>query len=129
MVVHIIGKLVTFMDGDSVYAQTVAGTVLNGNEYASGGGKITIPTLTRDGYQFTGWYKDSNCTEKWDFTKTDGENDTSFNMTGRPSTDYGTYTLYAGWYEIEDHDHVCEGGTARIVASISLIKTARIVLN
>ncbi len=44
------------------------------------------------GYQFTGWYKDAECTKKWDFTKDVVNADT---------------TLYAGWEEIPAGD---EGG-------------------
>ncbi len=97
---YIIGKLVTFMDGGTMYAQTLAGTTQNQDVYTCGGGKITLPTLTKDDYRFTGWYKDSACTEKWDPNKTDGENDASFNVTGKLNSDYGTYTLYAGWAPI-----------------------------
>ena len=38
-----------------------------------------------EGYQFTGWYKDAECTAKWDFTKDVVNAD---------------MTLYAGWEEI-----------------------------
>ncbi|MDP4119749.1 MAG: leucine-rich repeat protein [Bacillota bacterium] len=44
---------------------------------------ITAPTTpTRDGFTFTGWYKDSDCTTMWDFSKDVVIVDT---------------TLYAGW--------------------------------
>jgi len=43
---------------------------------------------TRDGYTFTGWYKDSECTEAWDF------------VTGIMGT--ADITLYAGWVKQED---------------------------
>ncbi|MCD7755581.1 MAG: InlB B-repeat-containing protein [Firmicutes bacterium] len=44
---------------------------------------VDAPTPpTRDGYVFTGWYVDENCTTAWDF-----------------ETDVvqGSFTLYAGW--------------------------------
>ena len=35
-----------------------------------GGEKITLPAApTRYAYNFVGWYKDKNCTQKWDFDK------------------------------------------------------------
>lgn len=56
-----------------------AQTVLNGN-------KITEPTApSEDGYTFGGWYKEAECTNKWDFG-TDVLND--------------DITLYAKWTEI-----------------------------
>ena len=46
------------------------------------GGFVTKPAdLTADGYTFTGWYTDSNCTDKYDFG----------------SVVTGNVTLYAGW--------------------------------
>ena len=54
-------------------------TVLNGN-------KITEPTApSEDGYTFGGWYKEAECTNKWNF-ETDVLND--------------NITLYAKWSEI-----------------------------
>jgi uncharacterized repeat protein (TIGR02543 family) len=48
-----------------------------------GGKAVEPPTLTRSGYQFDGWYADSNCTPpSWDFN------------TDTVNTDL---TLYAGW--------------------------------
>ena len=41
----------------------------------------TMPTIKRDGYTFTGWYTDPECTHVFDFTK--------------PVTE--SITLYAGW--------------------------------
>ncbi len=40
------------------------------------------PNPTKDGFAFTGWYKDASCTQKWDFTSDKVAGDT---------------TLYAGW--------------------------------
>ena len=48
----------------------------------SSGDKLTKPeTPVKDGYTFAGWYKDSACTQAWDFE------------TGIP----GDMTLYAKW--------------------------------
>ena len=44
---------------------------------------------TASGYNFTGWYKDKDCTQKWDFS-----NDTV----------EGDMTLYAGWEEVSIPD-------------------------
>ena len=50
-----------------------------------GGETLTYPTMpTRSGYVFTGWYTDSACTTKYDFT----------------GTITGDMTLYAGWTEM-----------------------------
>ncbi len=46
---------------------------------------LTYPEIpTRTGYVFTGWYEDSNCTQRYDFSATVTRD----------------LTLYAGWYEI-----------------------------
>lgn len=50
------------------------------------GDKITAPETTRDGYEFTGWYKDSNLTTLFDFN----------------SIVRGNMVLYAGWKEAGD---------------------------
>ena len=47
------------------------------------------PTPEREGYKFGGWYKDEECTEKWDF-----END----ITGKEVI-IGGYTVYDKEYE------------------------------
>ena len=50
-----------------------------------GGETLTYPSMpTRSGYVFTGWYTDSACTTKYDFT----------------GTITGDMTLYAGWTEM-----------------------------
>lgn len=47
------------------------------------GGKLTQPAdPTREGYTFTGWYRDVNATDEWNF---------------RQDTVTGNMTLYAGW--------------------------------
>ena len=49
------------------------------------GGKISAPSAVyRDGYSFTGWYKEANCVNEWDFSKDTVTKD---------------MTLYAGWKE------------------------------
>ena len=51
----------------------------------SGGETLTYPSVpSRTGYVFTGWYTDSACTTKYDFT----------------GTITGDMTLYAGWTEM-----------------------------
>ena len=53
------------------------------------GSKVTEPEkLQAEGYNFNGWYKDWDCTEKWNF-----ETDTVTENT----------TLYAGWTSIEEN--------------------------
>lgn len=59
-------------------------SVINGNTIP----KSMVVEPQRDGYIFSGWYKDIRCTELWNF-----DNDTV--------TD--TMSLYAGWKAIEDH--------------------------
>jgi len=50
----------------------------------STGGKIAMPpAITKTGYIFGGWYKESACTNQWDFAI---------------NTVSGNITLYAGWY-------------------------------
>lgn len=54
------------------------------------GQKLAEPAAPkRDGYTFTGWYKDKACTLKWDFA-----NDTA----------NANITLYAGWQRAKDPD-------------------------
>ena len=56
-----------------------------GNQGASSGDKLLVPAdPTRDGYIFGGWYKESACTNRWNF-------DTD--------TVSGARTLYALWYQ------------------------------
>ena len=57
-------------------------TTLSVQTDLSSGDKLTKPeTPVKDGYTFAGWYKDSACTQGWDFE------------TGIP----GDMTLYAKW--------------------------------
>lgn len=51
------------------------------------GEPLTAPEPpTREGYRFTGWYKDYNCDEQWDLQNDTVEVD---------------LTLYAGWEKLE----------------------------
>ena len=54
---------------------------------------IQEPTAPKaDGYTFTGWYKEKECKNKWDFAK---------------DTVQADITLYAGWQAVEDETSVC----------------------
>ncbi len=54
---------------------------------------IQEPTAPKaDGYTFTGWYKEKECKNKWDFAK---------------DTVQADITLYAGWQAVEDEASVC----------------------
>ena len=44
--------------------------------------KLTNYTINREGYDFTGWYTDADCTQKWDF---------------KTPFEQAELTLYAGW--------------------------------
>ncbi|MBO6263496.1 MAG: InlB B-repeat-containing protein [Clostridia bacterium] len=52
----------------------------------------------REGYGFTGWYKEPECINKWDF-----ENNTlptvEYDEEGNP-TEYIETKLYAGWQKV-----------------------------
>lgn len=50
------------------------------------GGTAVSPSVGRDGYTFTGWYLDPECTEPFDFTTPVQENT----------------TLYAGWEQVKE---------------------------
>ena len=72
-----------FNNDDSADPDTSDGaTTLSVQTDLSSGDKLTEPaTPVKDGYTFAGWYKDSACTQGWDFE------------TGIP----GDMTLYAKW--------------------------------
>lgn len=75
-----------------------------GNEVADqivvSGGKATVPeTVTRTGYTFGGWYKESDCTNKWDF-----ESDVVTE----------SITLYAKWTPADLTGTVSIGGDVQI---------------
>lgn len=83
------------------------------------GGTAVSPSVDRDGYTFTGWYLDPECTEPFDFTTPVQENT----------------TLYAGWEQTEkpvasddakaddSTDDQQEGGLADTGAAIGIIVT------
>ena len=65
------------------------------------GGIITKPPYDpqREGYTFSGWYKDEGCTEAWDFEKDEVE--IHFDEEGNRI--YEEIKLYAGWEERSDY--------------------------
>ena len=68
---------VTFMDGNTQYAQTVV----------TDGQTVAVPTApAKEGYTFTGWYTDEACTTAYDFNTPIKED----------------LTLYAGWEKNEE---------------------------
>ena len=68
---------VTFMDGSTQYKQTVV----------TDGQTVAVPTApAKEGYTFTGWYKDAACQNAYEFST--------------PVTD--NLTLYAGWEKNEE---------------------------
>ena len=68
---------VTFMDGNTQYAQAVV----------TDGQTVAVPTApAKEGYTFTGWYTDEACTTAYDFNTPIKED----------------LTLYAGWQENEE---------------------------
>ena len=53
---------------------------------------------TREGYEFTGWYKEPECVNEWDFDK-----DIVVSRHSEPEGGYNLYyetALYAGWRKI-----------------------------
>lgn len=56
-----------------------------------------IPDTSRIGYNFTGWYKDENCTEKWDF-----DND----LISDAMTLYAGYEIDQAWVERDENGNV-----------------------
>ena len=78
-----------WQEGDFLVTFNSQGGNPVGNQGAESGDKLLIPAdPTRDGYIFGGWYKESSCTNKWDF-------DTD--------TVTGARTLYALWYQEKDY--------------------------
>ena len=73
---------VLFNDGSTTLLFNDGSTTLSVQTDLSSGDKLTKPeTPVKDGYTFAGWYKDSACTQAWDFE------------TGIS----GDMTLYAKW--------------------------------
>ena len=56
-----------------------------------------IPDTSRIGYNFTGWYKDANCTEKWDL-----DND----LISDAMTLYAGYEIDQAWVERDENNNV-----------------------
>lgn len=56
-----------------------------------------IPDTSRIGYNFTGWYKDENCTEKWDL-----DND----LISDAMTLYAGYEIDQAWVERDENGNV-----------------------
>ena len=106
---------------------------------------VTLPTPTREGYTFLGWYYDSNCTDKVDgrgagSTKypldTNGEERKSeFQTTGNGGATFrteGNITLYARWQKnsydysdtvqvfMQDDDDSTTGAFLRKIDALSL---------
>ena len=72
--------------GFTVYFDSRGGTDVEAQTYMFGE-KLTPPTPpTREGYAFTGWYKDSGCFDAWNMETDTIEID---------------LTLYAGWQKTE----------------------------
>ena len=72
------GKQVKFMNGDTLYAETVA---------KDGGGKISEPVApTKAGNHFMGWYTQETSGTKWEFTANTVSSDNT--------------TLYAQWHTL-----------------------------
>ena len=72
-------------EGDFIVSFDSQGGSSVGNQGASSGDKLLVPAdPTRDGYIFGGWYKESACTNRWNF-------DTD--------TVTGARTIYALWYQ------------------------------
>ena len=76
----------------TVQFKTNGGTEVEA-KVVSRGAKITAPLTTRDGYEFTGWYKDMGLTVLFDF-------DTAIK---------GNTVLYAGWKKIDEEPSVGDG--------------------
>ncbi len=84
-------KIITIPDSSSTPKCTVSFNSMGGSEVPSqklaSGSYVTKPAdPTRKGYQFGGWYKDSKCTQAWDFN--------SDKVTENPTI------LYAKWTKI-----------------------------
>ncbi len=67
-----------------------------------------------DGYLFTGWYRDAECTVKWDFAS---------------DTVEGDMTLYAGWIQQEPDQNKAAAPTADVPSGSEVTEGTRVVLS
>lgn len=59
------------------------------NQSIEEGQKVLVPTVpSKEGYTFTGWYSDKECSQLWDFNA---------------STIYADTVLYAGWQKVDEN--------------------------
>lgn len=107
---------------------------------------VTLPTPTREGYTFLGWYYDSNCTDKVDgrgagntkypLDANGVERESEFRTTGNGGATFrteGDVTLYARWQKnsydyadtlqvfVQDNDNASTGVYFRKVDSITML--------
>jgi len=65
------------------------------------GGLISLPEdMTRSGNKFDNWYKDEECTEKWDFEKDVVLGDITLYAKWNPAGGGGVYVEYSGTFEL-----------------------------
>ena len=69
-------------NGFTVEFDTMGGTEVESMRAMHGDMLLFIETPKRQGYTFTGWYRDAACTDKWQ---------------ANLDTVTGSMTLYAGW--------------------------------
>lgn len=82
LILALVMKLLISNPGLTVSFETDGGSRVENAEYLHGD-LITPPAKpVKEGFVFTGWYKDPNCKTQWDFQK---------------DTVGQTMTLYAGW--------------------------------
>lgn len=72
--------------------QTNGGAAIASQDVPRGEKLAALPTLDRDGYKFTGWYKDTALTQKW--------------ALGTDTVGLTDFTLYAGWTPINGNVNV-----------------------
>ena len=94
------GKGFTFvptrlMDGDEVF-WTIAEVA---DIYESESNLKEIPTPAKEGYRFTGWYEDPECTVPWEFMTLGDWLNLSGNIV--ETFPYLNRFIYAGWEELE----------------------------
>lgn len=87
VLIGIAALLATFVfvvgnNGFTVEFDTLGGTEVESIRAMHGDMLLYIETPTKEGYTFTGWYRDEACTYKWN---------------EHTDTVTGSMTLYAGW--------------------------------